>query len=60
MNNMVEKRSMAFMNCPWKFTAGCNLICEECLHSDSDGFRALLDDVNRLGERLKIMEDENG
>ena len=42
------KRSMAFMNCPWKSTAGCNYICETCLHSDSDGFRTLLDDFNRL------------
>nr|DAM97728.1 MAG TPA: Radical SAM superfamily [Caudoviricetes sp.] len=60
MNNTFEKRSMAFMNCPWKFTAGCNLICETCLHSDPDGLRTLLDDFNRLGERLKIMEDKNG
>lgn len=60
MNNTLEKRSMAFMNCPWKSTAGCNLICVTCLHSDSDGFRALLDDFNRLGERLKTMEDKDG
>ena len=43
------KHAMAFMNCPWKSTAGCNFICETCLHSDSDGFRTLLDDINRLG-----------
>lgn len=47
MRKTLEERSMAFMNCPWKFTAGCNLICETCLHSDPDGLRALLDDVNR-------------
>ena len=49
MNNTLEKRSMAFMNCPWKFTAGCNLICETCLHGDSDGLKTILDDINRLG-----------
>lgn len=60
MRKTLEERSMAFMNCPWKSTAGCNYICETCLHSDSDGLRTLLDDFNRLGERLKIMEDKNG
>ena len=44
------KHAMAFMNCPWKSTAGCNYICETCLHSDSDGFRTLLDNFNRLGK----------
>lgn len=34
MNNTLEKRSMAFTNCPWKSTAGCNLICETCFRSD--------------------------
>lgn len=59
MNNTFEKRLMAFMNCPWKSTAECNLICIDCLRSDPDGFRTLLDDFNRLGERLKTKEDEN-
>ena len=53
------KRSMAFMNCPWKFTAGCNLICETCLHGDSDGLKTLLDDFNRLEEEIETKEDEN-
>ena len=54
------KRAMAFMNCPWKSTAGCNYICVDCFHSDPDGFRALIDDFNRLGERLKkTMEDKD-
>ena len=57
---MFEKRSMAFMNCPWKFTAGCNLICETCLHNDPDGLRTLLDDFNRLGRQIETKEDENG
>lgn len=60
MNNTFEERSMVFMNCPWKSTAECNFICVDCLRSDPDGFRALLDDFNRLGERLKTKEDENG
>lgn len=60
MNSTLEKRSMAFMNCPWKSTVGCNFICAECFRSDPDGLRTLLDDFNRLEERLKIMEDENG
>lgn len=59
MNNTFEKRLMAFMNCPWKSTAECNLICIDCLRSDPDRFRTLLDDFNRLGERLKTKEDEN-
>lgn len=69
MRKTLEERSMAFMNCPWKFTAGCNLICETCLHSDSDGLKALiddfnrlgriLDDVNRLGRQIETKEDEN-
>lgn len=59
MNNTFEKRSMAFMNCPWKSTAGCNYICAECLHSDPDGLRTLLDDFNRLGKQLKTMEENN-
>lgn len=64
-----EKRSMAFMNCPWKSTAGCNYICEECFRSDPDGLRTLLDDFNRLGRilddfnrlgrRIETKEDEN-
>ena len=49
MNNTFEKRLMAFMNCPWKSTAGCNLICAECFRSDPDGLRTLLDDFNKLG-----------
>ena len=57
MNNTFEKRLMAFMNCPWKFTAGCNLICETCLHSDSDGFRSLIDDFNSLGEEIEKKKD---
>ena len=60
MNNTLEKRSMAFMNCPWKSTAGCNLICETCLHSDSDGLKTILDDINRLGRQMKAKEDKNG
>ena len=60
MNNTFEKRLMAFMNCPWKSTAGCNYICETCLHSDPDGFRALIDDFNRLGRQIKTKENENG
>lgn len=59
MNNTFEKRSMAFINCPWKFTAECNLICETCIHSDPDGLRKLLDDFNRLGERLKTIKENN-
>lgn len=59
MNNTFEKRSMAFINCPWKFTAECNLICETCIHSDPDGLRTLLDDFNRLGERLKTIKENN-
>lgn len=27
------KHAMAFMNCPWKSTAGCNYICETCMGS---------------------------
>lgn len=53
------KRLMAFMNCPWKSTAGCNYICVTCLHSDSDGFRTLIDDINRLGRQIETKEDEN-
>ena len=49
MNNTLEERSMAFMNCPWKSTAGCNYICVECFRSDPDGLRSLIDDFNRLG-----------
>lgn len=56
MNDTFEKRLMAFMNCPWKSTAGCNYICAECFHSDPDGFRALIDDFNRLG---RILDDIN-
>lgn len=61
MNNTLEKRSMAFMNCPWKSTAGCNYICETCLYSDSDGFKTIFDDINRLGRlgrQIKTKEDE--
>lgn len=60
MNNTFEKRLMAFMNCPWKSTAGCNYICAECFRSDPKEFRTLLDDFNKLGERLKTMEKNNG
>ena len=60
MNNPFEKRLMAFMNCPWKSTAGCNYICAECFRSDPEEFRTLLDDFNKLGERLKTMEKNNG
>ena len=59
MNNTLEERSMAFMNCPWKSTAGCNYICVECFHSDPDGFRSLIDDFNRLGRQIETKEDEN-
>lgn len=59
MNNTFEKRLMAFMNCPWKSTAECNLICIDCLRSDPDGFKTLLDDFNRLGEQLKTKEDKD-
>lgn len=55
-----EERLMAFMNCPWKNTARCNLICETCLHSDSEGLKVLLDDINRLTIRLEALkEDKN-
>lgn len=60
MNNTLEKRSMAFMNCPWKSTAGCNYICETCLHSDSDGLKTILDDISRVGRQMKTKENENG
>ena len=53
MNDTFEKRSMAFMNCPWKSTAGCNYICVECFRSDPDGLKTLLDDFNRLGSGQK-------
>lgn len=59
MNNTLEERSMAFMNCPWKSTAGCNYICETCLHSASDGLKALIDDCNRLGRQMKRKESED-
>ena len=59
MNNTLEKRSMAFMNCLWKSTAGCNLICAECFHSDPDEFMSLIDDFNRLGQEIETKEDEN-
>ena len=60
MRKTLEERSMAFMNCPWKSTAGCNLICVECFRSDPDGLRTLLDDFNRLGRQIKTKEGENG
>lgn len=60
MNSTLEKRSMVFMNCPWKSTAGCNLICETCLHSDSDGLKTILDDISRVGRQMKTKENENG
>lgn len=60
MNNTFEERSMAFMNCPWKSTAGCNLICETCLHSDPGGLKTILDDINRLERQIETKEDENG
>lgn len=53
------KHAMAFMNCPWKSTAGCNYICEMCLRSDSDGLKTILDDINRLGRQIETKEDEN-
>ena len=59
MNNTLEERSMAFMNCPWKSTAGCNYICAECFLSDSDWLRSLIDDFNRLGRQIETKEDEN-
>ena len=59
MNNTFEERSMAFMNCPWKSTAGCNYICVECFRSDPDGLRSLIDDFNRLGRQIETKEDEN-
>ena len=59
MNNTLEKRSLAFMNCPWKSTAGCNYICGECLHSDSDGLRILLDDFNRIGKQIEKQRRTN-
>ena len=59
MNNTLEKRAMAFMNCPWKSTAGCNYICAECFHSDPGGLRTLIDDFNRLGKQIETKEDEN-
>lgn len=59
MNNTLEKRSMAFMNCPWKSTARCDYICETCLHGDSDGLKTILDDINRLGRQIKTKENEN-
>lgn len=60
MNNTFEKRSMAFMNCPWKSTAGCNYICEECFRSDPDGLKSILGEINRLGRQIETKEDENG
>ena len=60
MRKTLEERSMAFMNCPWKSTAGCNLICVECFRSDPDWLRTLLDDFNRLGRQIKTKEGENG
>lgn len=41
MNNTLEKRLMAFMNCPWKSTAECNYICVDCFHSDPDGLKTI-------------------
>ena len=60
MNNTLEKRSMAFMNCPWKSAALCNLICAEYLHGDSDGLKTILDDIHKLGRQIETKEDENG
>lgn len=60
MNNTFEKRSMAFMNCPWKSTAGCNFICAECFRSDPNGLKTILDEINRLGRQIKTKEGENG
>ena len=57
MNNTLKKRLMAFMNCPWKSTAGCNLICAECFRSDPDGLRTLLDNFNKLGEEIETKKD---
>ena len=53
------KHAMAFMNCPGKSTAGCNYICETCLHSDSYGLKTILDDINRLGRQIEAKGDEN-
>lgn len=60
MRKTFEERSMAFMNCPWKSTAGCNYICEECFRSDPDGLKSILDEINRLGRQIETKEDENG
>lgn len=60
MNNTFEKRLMAFTNCPWKSTAGCNYICAECFRSDPDGLRSLIDDFNRLGRQIEKKEDDDG
>lgn len=60
MRKTLEKRLMAFMNRPWKFTAGCNLICETCLHGDPGGLKTILDDINRLERQIETKEDENG
>lgn len=59
MRKTLEERLMAFMNCPWKSTAVCNLICVECFRSDPDGLRSLIDDFNRLGRQIETKEDEN-
>lgn len=60
MRKTFEERSMAFRNCPWKSTAGCNYICEECFRSDPDGLKSILDEINRLGRQIETKEDENG
>lgn len=53
------KHAMAFMNCPWKSTAGCNYICAECFHSDPDGFKTILDDIHKLGRQIETKEKSN-
>lgn len=56
MNNTLEERSMAFMNCPWKNTAGCNYICAACFRSDPEGLKGLLDSIERLPEQRETSE----
>ena len=58
MNNTLEKRVMAFMNFPWKATAGCNYICAEGFRSDPDGLKTLLDDFDKLGEEIEKKKDK--
>lgn len=61
---MTDGKNMAFINCPWKSTASCNFICETCFRSDPEGFKPMLDDINRLTRRLEALErkeeEDNG